>query len=177
MTGLGIKLTSLIVSYSDNNLWLALLFTAFACLILGMEVPTTAAYIICVSVAGPALVDMGLDILLVHLFIFWFALLSTITPPVCGTVFIASGMVNENWIKVSITSMTLGLGLYFIPLGMIANQDIINLQNNPLNAIISLFKIAIGLLIFSFAIIQLRNIFLKVCLFIIGLTIIFFKVL
>ena len=63
-----------------------------------------------------------------HLFVFWFALLSTITPPVCGTVFIASGMVNENWVKVSITSMTLGLGLYFIPLGMIANQDLINLQ-------------------------------------------------
>jgi len=119
MTGLGIKLTSLIISFSDNNLWLALLFTAIACLILGMEVPTTAAYIICVSVAGPALIDMGLDVLLVHLFVFWFALLSTITPPVCGTVFIASGMVNENWIKVSITSMTLGIGLYFIPLGMI----------------------------------------------------------
>ena len=46
--------------------------------------------------------------------------------------FIASGMVDENWIKVSITSMTLGIGLYFIPLGMIANQDLIDLQNNPL---------------------------------------------
>ena len=85
MTGLGIKLTSLIMSFSNNNVWLALLFTALACLILGMEVPTTAAYIICVTVAGPALIDMGLDILLVHLFVFWFALLSTITPPVCGT--------------------------------------------------------------------------------------------
>ena len=112
MTGLGIKLTSLIMSFSNNNVWLALLFTALACLILGMEVPTTAAYIICVTVAGPALIDMGLDILLVHLFVFWFALLSTITPPVCGTVFIAAGMVNENWVKVSITSMILGLGLY-----------------------------------------------------------------
>ena len=68
------------MSFSNNNVWLALLFTALACLILGMEVPTTAAYIICVTVAGPALIDMGLDILLVHLFVFWFALLSTITP-------------------------------------------------------------------------------------------------
>ena len=173
MTGLGIKLTSLIVSYSDNNLWLALLFTALACLILGMEVPTTAAYIICVSVAGPALVDMGLNVLLVHLFIFWFALLSTITPPVCGTVFIASGMVNENWIKVSVTSMTLGLGLYFIPLGMIANQDLINLQNNPFSAVLSLLKIALGLLIFSFSIIQVKNFLIKFVLFTIGFIIIF----
>ncbi|MFP3441294.1 TRAP transporter large permease subunit, partial [Pantoea sp. SIMBA_133] len=67
--------------------------TALACLILGMEVPTTAAYVICVSVAGPALISLGLEPLLAHLFVFWYALLSTITPPVCGGVFIAAGMV------------------------------------------------------------------------------------
>ena len=173
MTGLGIKLTSLIISFSDNNLWLALLFTALACLILGMEVPTTAAYIICVSVAGPALIDMGLDVLLVHLFVFWFALLSTITPPVCGTVFIASGMVDENWIKVSITSMTLGIGLYFIPLGMIANQDLIKLETDPISAIFDIIKIGLGLLLFSISIIQVKNLFFKILVFIFGLFILF----
>ncbi len=174
MTGLGIKLTSLIISFSDNNLWLALLFTAIACLILGMEVPTTAAYIICVSVAGPALIDMGLDVLLVHLFVFWFALLSTITPPVCGTVFIASGMVNENWIKVSITSMTLGIGLYFIPLGMIANQDLIKLEVKPFSAFIDMAKIGLSLLFFSISIIQIKNKIYKVFVFLLGLLILFF---
>ena len=173
MTGLGIKLTSLIISFSDNNLWLALLFTALACLILGMEVPTTAAYIICVSVAGPALIDMGLDILLVHLFVFWFALLSTITPPVCGTVFIASGMVDENWIKVSITSMTLGIGLYFIPLGMIANQDLIKLETEPMSAIFDIIKIGLGLLLFSISIIQVKSLLFKIFVFIFGLFILF----
>ena len=173
MTGLGIKLTSLIISFSDNNVWLALLFTALACLILGMEVPTTAAYIICVSVAGPALIDMGLDVLLVHLFVFWFALLSTITPPVCGTVFIASGMVDENWIKVSITSMTLGIGLYFIPLGMIANQDLIKLETEPMSAIFDIIKIGLGLLLFSISIIQVKNLFFKILVFIFGLFILF----
>ena len=54
-TGLGVKITSVILSGSGGALWPALLLTAFACLILGMEVPTTAAYVICVSVAGPAL--------------------------------------------------------------------------------------------------------------------------
>ncbi len=173
MTGLGIKLTSLIISFSDNNVWLALLFTALACLILGMEVPTTAAYIICVSVAGPALIDMGLDVLLVHLFVFWFALLSTITPPVCGTVFIASGMVDENWIKVSITSMTLGIGLYFIPLGMIANQDLIKLETEPMRAIFDIIKIGLGLLLFSISIIQVKNLIFKILVFIFGLFILF----
>ncbi len=173
MTGLGIKLTSLIISFSNNNLWLALFFTAIACLILGMEVPTTAAYIICVSVAGPALIDMGLDILLVHLFIFWYALLSTITPPVCGTVFIASGMVNENWIKVSLTSMSLGIGLYFIPLGMVANQEILKLQSNTFVAFFSFLKIALSLLVISFSIIEIKRNIIKSLFFIFGLFILF----
>ena len=174
MTGLGIKLTSLIMSFSNNNVWLALLFTALACLILGMEVPTTAAYIICVTVAGPALIDMGLDILLVHLFVFWFALLSTITPPVCGTVFIAAGMVNENWVKVSITSMILGLGLYFIPLGMVSNPSLIKLGSTPLEALIAMFKISICLLIFSFSIIKAKNFLLKILGLFIGCLILFY---
>ncbi|MFP3442325.1 TRAP transporter large permease subunit, partial [Pantoea sp. SIMBA_133] len=79
----------------------ALLLTAVACLVLGMEVPTTAAYVICVSVAGPALTELGLPLLTAHLFVFWFALLSTITPPVCGAVFIAACMADENWLKVA----------------------------------------------------------------------------
>ena len=174
MTGLGIKLTSLIMSFSNNNVWLALLFTALACLILGMEVPTTAAYIICVTVAGPALIDMGLDILLVHLFIFWFALLSTITPPVCGTVFIAAGMVNENWVKVSVTSMILGLGLYFIPLGMVSNPSLIKLGSTPIEALISMFKISICLLMFSFSIIKVKNYILKILGIFIGCLILFY---
>lgn len=161
ITGLGIKLTSLIVSVSDNNIWLALILTGVACLILGMEVPTTAAYVICVSVAGPALVDMGLGLLQVHLFVFWFALLSTITPPVCGTVFIAAGMVSENWIKVSLTSMSLGIGLYFIPLAMIANKSLIDLNTTFFLAILAFIKVALGLVMLSFSIISKKSLFLR----------------
>src|SRR5690606_9113289 len=108
VTGLGVKITSLILSASGGMLWPALLLTAAACLILGMEVPTTAAYVICVSVAGPALMRLGLEPLQAHLFVFWFALLSTITPPVCGAVFIAAGMVEESWLKVAGVAMALG---------------------------------------------------------------------
>ena len=168
ITGLGVKLTSLIISISDNNIWPALILTGIACLILGMEVPTTAAYVICVSVAGPALVDMGLELLQVHLFVFWFALLSTITPPVCGTVFIAAGMVNENWLKVSITSMSLGIGLYFIPLAMIANKSILDLNTTFFLSLLAFFKIAIGLIMLSFSIIANYSRFLKIGAFLIG---------
>ena len=153
ITGLGVKITSLILSGSGGMLWPSLLLTALACLILGMEVPTTAAYVICVSVAGPALIKLGLDPLQAHLFVFWFALLSTITPPVCGAVFIAAGMVNENWLRVAFNAMALGVGLYLIPLGMISNPMLIALPSDPVSSLISALKVGIGLTALSYAII------------------------
>ncbi|EDQ31912.2 TRAP transporter, 4TM/12TM fusion protein [Hoeflea phototrophica DFL-43] len=153
ITGLGVKITSLILSASGGLLWPSLLLTALACLVLGMEVPTTAAYVICVSVAGPALIQLGLEPLQAHLFVFWFALLSTITPPVCGAVFIAAGMIGENWLKVALTAMSLGVGLYFIPLTMVANPSIIALATDPMAAVIALVQIGFGLGLISYALI------------------------
>lgn len=152
-TGLGVKITSVILEGSGGALWASLLLTALACLILGMEVPTTAAYVICVSVAGPALMKLGLEPLQAHLFVFWFALLSTITPPVCGAVFIAAGMINENWIKVAMTAMALGVGLYLIPLGMITWPALIRLPSDPAGALLAFAVLAVGLTALSFAMI------------------------
>lgn len=157
ITGLGVKITSLILDGSGGLLWPSLLLTALACLLLGMEVPTTAAYVICVSVAGPALTQLGLEPLQAHLFVFWFALLSTITPPVCGAVFIAAGMIGENWLKVALTAMALGVGLYLIPLGMIANPDMIRLAESPAQAIIAMLRVAIGLALVSYGLISARK--------------------
>ena len=154
VTGLGVKLTSLILSASGGLLWPSLLLTALACLVLGMEVPTTAAYVICVSVAGPALIELGLAPLQAHLFVFWYALLSTITPPVCGAVFIASGMIGENWLKVALTAMTLGVGLYLVPLGMIAAPDLIELADTPWRAAGAALKVGAGLGVISWALVR-----------------------
>ena len=157
ITGLGVKITSLILSGAGGLLWPALLLTALACLVLGMEVPTTAAYVICVSVAGPALIQLGLEPLQAHLFVFWYALLSTITPPVCGAVFIASGMVRENWLRVAITAMALGIGLYVIPMGMIANPDLIRLSDNPVAAAVAFLRVGLGLGLISYGLIAMRR--------------------
>ncbi|WNL38667.1 TRAP transporter fused permease subunit [Halomonas sp. PAMB 3232] len=173
MTGLGVKITSGILSLSGDMLWPALLLTALACLVLGMEVPTTAAYVICVSVAGPALTSLGLSPLLAHLFVFWFALLSTITPPVCGGVFIAAGMVGENWLKVAVKAMALGIGLYIIPLAMVANPHIIELAFTPGAALISALKVAIGLGMISFGVIARRALWWRLVLVLGGLAAIF----
>jgi TRAP transporter 4TM/12TM fusion protein len=172
ITGLGVKITSLILSGSGGQLWPALLLTALACLILGMEVPTTAAYIISVSVAGPVLIQLGLEPLQAHLFVFWFALLSTITPPVCGAVFIAAGMIGENWLKVALTAMALGVGLYVIPLGMIANPDVLRVAGSPVAAFVAFARMALGLGVLSYGLIALDNPFAKLAVGALGLAIV-----
>jgi len=172
ITGLGVKITSLILSGSGGLLWPSLLLTALACLVLGMEVPTTAAYVICVSVAGPALIQQGLEPLQAHLFVFWFALLSTITPPVCGAVFIAAGMIGENWIKVALTAMALGVGLYVIPLGMIANPDILRLVEAPMAALVAFVRMAVGLAVLSYGLIALKPLLAKIGVGFVGLVIV-----
>ncbi|MEQ5801430.1 TRAP transporter fused permease subunit [Halomonas sp. H10-9-1] len=173
MTGLGVKITSGILSLSGEMLWPALLLTALACLVLGMEVPTTAAYVICVSVAGPALTSLGLEPLLAHLFVFWFALLSTITPPVCGGVFIAAGMVGESWLKVAFKAMALGIGLYLIPLAMVANPDVIRLAISPATALFDMLKIGAGLAAISFGVIARRALWLRLLLVVVGAVVVF----
>ena len=154
ITGVGVKITSAILYLSQGELWLALILTAIACLILGMEVPTTAAYIICVSVAGPILQEYGLSALHAHLFIFWFALLSTITPPVCGTVFIAAGMAEAPWFSVAAKSMKLGVGLYIIPFAFIVNSSLIFPQNNFALSLLAFLKISVGLFLISKALVN-----------------------
>ncbi len=174
MTGLGVKITSIILSFSNGNLWIALFLTALACLILGMEVPTTAAYVICISVAGPALQELGLPDVYAHLFVFWFALLSTITPPVCGTVFIAAGMAETPWIPVAFDAMRLGLGLYLIPLAFVANPALLQTIDHPFMAVSALVKISFGLWLVSQGIIGGKfSKWLQLPLAVLGLFIIF----
>ncbi|MBL95907.1 MAG: TRAP transporter permease DctM/Q [Magnetovibrio sp.] len=172
-TGLGVKITSLILSVSDDTVWPALFLTACACLILGMEVPTTAAYVICVSVAGPALQSLGLAPLQAHLFVFWFALLSTITPPVCGAVFIAASMVEENWLKIAGNAMLLGIGLYLMPMAMIVNPELIRLETAPIPALVVAIKISFGLCAISFGAIASKPLAIRLLLLVGGLTILF----
>jgi len=174
MTGLGIKVTSAIIGFSGGNLYVALCLTAIACLILGMEVPTTAAYAICISVAGPALEQLGLPALYAHLFVFWYALLSTVTPPVCGTGFIAAGMCGAPWLSVANRAMRLGVGLYIVPMALVANPALIQLIANPMMAMLASLKIGAGLWLVSFAVTgQSKTYWQPMSAFIAGMLIIF----
>jgi TRAP transporter 4TM/12TM fusion protein len=153
MTGLGVKITSMIVSLSGGQLWAALMLTAIACIVLGMELPTTAAYVICISVAGPALQTLGLPPLQAHLFVFWYALLCTITPPVCGNVFIAASIAETPWLPVAWRAMRIGAGLFVVPLAFVANPSLLRLLSAPEAAMLATLKVGVGVWLLAYAVI------------------------
>ncbi len=155
LTGLGVKVTGAILDLSGGLLPAALLLTALACLVLGMEVPTTAAYVVAVAVAGPALQQLGLAPLTAHMFVFWYALLSTITPPVCGTVFIASGMVGAPWLQTARHALLLGAGLYLVPLGFVVSPALLAPLSDPWGALVAFARMALALVLLGRAAAQL----------------------
>lgn len=114
-TGVGVKVSSLILSLSGENLVFVLILTAVLAILLGMDVPTTASYILAAAVAAPIVIKLGVAPLNAHLFIFYFAILSAITPPVCASVFAAASIAKVNFWKVGGHAVVLAIGLYLIP--------------------------------------------------------------
>ncbi len=115
MTGVGVKFTNSILGVTGENLFLALVLTGATSILLGMEVPTTAAYIVAVVVGGPVLAQLGVPLLAAHLFIFYLAILSAITPPICGAIFIAAGMAEANWVTTARLGLKLAFAAFLLP--------------------------------------------------------------
>ena len=105
MTGAGIKFTSFVFAIANGRLLLALLLTMLASLILGMGLPTSASYIICAAVAAPALIRMGLEPLQAHMFVFYFACISAITPPVAMTAYAGASISGAKAMEVGFTAL------------------------------------------------------------------------
>ncbi|MBM3644924.1 MAG: TRAP transporter permease [Alphaproteobacteria bacterium] len=115
LTGVGIEFTGLVVRLSQDSLLIALILTALAGIVLGMGLPTTPAYIIQVALLVPALVKLGVALEAAHLFIFYFAILSAITPPVAIAVFAASGLAGGGLWSTGLDSVKLGATGYIVP--------------------------------------------------------------
>ena len=115
LTGFGVKISQLIIELAGTSMVLALVATMLTALILGMGMTTTAAYVIAAAVLVPAMQGIGMPLLASHLFIFYFAIKSGLTPPVCITVFTASAIAGSPWLKTAWDSMKLGIGGYIIP--------------------------------------------------------------
>jgi len=125
MTGIGFKLFSLIMGLSGGSLILALIFIMIASTIMGMGVPTTASYIIVAVTAAPALTDMGVAPLAAHLFVFYYAILSAITPPVALAAFAAGGIAGENPTKIGWTAVGLTISAYLVPFAFVYNPALL----------------------------------------------------
>jgi TRAP transporter 4TM/12TM fusion protein len=115
LTGMGLKFSSFIVSISGNNLLVALILTMASSLVLGMGLPTAAAYILVATLTAPALVSMGVDLMAAHMFVFYSAMLSSITPPVALAAFAAAAICREPPMRVAMISVKFGFVAFLLP--------------------------------------------------------------
>ena len=116
LTGLGMRFNSIILLISQGSLLLTLILTMFTSLLLGMGLPTVAAYIIQVSLTVPVLTqNFGVNPIAAHFFIFYFAIISAITPPVALAAYAAAGISGADPLKTAVTSCRLGLAAFIVP--------------------------------------------------------------
>jgi len=115
VSGIGLKFTTVIVTVAGGTLWIALILTMIASLILGMGLTTTAVYITLAALVIPAVVKMGVEPIAAHLFAFYFGLVSAITPPVALAAFAAAGIAGSNPMQTGFHSFRLGIAKYILP--------------------------------------------------------------
>jgi TRAP transporter 4TM/12TM fusion protein len=115
ITGLGITFTEVVVGLSQSSLLLALVLTAMAGIVLGMGMPTTPAYIVMVSLLVPALIKLGAVTPAAHMFAFYFAVLSAITPPVALAVFAAAGLAKADMWQSGWEAVRIAAPTYIVP--------------------------------------------------------------
>ena len=123
-TGLGLSFSHMLTLLAGHNLFLLAIITAIASIILGMGMPTTAAYVMLAILAAPAMVNLGVEKMTAHLFVFYFGTLSMLTPPVCLAVFAAGTIAEENSMKVAWQSMKLAVAAYIVPFVFLFNQGV-----------------------------------------------------
>ncbi|MDP0926600.1 TRAP transporter fused permease subunit [Paracoccus onubensis] len=125
LTGLGGRFSALLLGVAGQSELLALIFAMIIALILGMGMPTTAAYAIAASVVAPALQRMGLPVLPVHLFIFYYAVISTITPPIALSAFAGAALAGADPWRTAFKSVRYGIAAFIVPFLFIHNQGVL----------------------------------------------------
>ncbi len=115
VTGIGVKFTNIIMVIGKRQKTGR--DTCHDCYhdFLGMGMPTVAAYVLAASVIAPALVRVGVAPIAAHFFVFYYAIFAGLTPPVCGTIFIASAIAKSNWLKTAWISMRISVGAFIVP--------------------------------------------------------------
>ena len=115
VTGVGGRFATMLLDIAGASTMLAMVFAMVVAIVLGMGVPTTAAYAIAAAVVAPGLIRMGIQPLVAHMFIFYFAILSAITPPVALASFAAASMARADMWRTSVIALKLGLATFIVP--------------------------------------------------------------
>lgn len=131
LTGIGLRVSELIVTLSFGQLPLALLLTALASIVLGMGLPTTAAYVVLAALGAPALAQFGVPPLAAHLFIFYFGCISNVTPPVALAAFAAAGIAGAPPIRTGAAAMLLAAAGFVVPFMFVYGPPLL-LEGSPL---------------------------------------------
>jgi TRAP-type uncharacterized transport system fused permease subunit len=103
----------------DLQLFISLVFIAIACILMGAGIPTTALYIMLVSVAQPALAQLGVPPIASHMFVLYYGVVSEITPPVCTSAYAAAAIANSNPFRTGLSAFSLGLGKVVAPMAFV----------------------------------------------------------
>ena len=142
-SGLALRLTSVLVFLSGGIFWITLLLAMLACVILGMGMPTAGAYVIVATLGAPALADMGVDPMSAHMFIFYFAALSSVTPPVALAAYAAAGLAGSDPWKTGLIAFQISIAGFIIPFVIVYEPSLL-LTGNVLPAFMAFFSVAVA---------------------------------
>jgi TRAP-type uncharacterized transport system fused permease subunit len=128
VTGFAQKLSFAMLDIAQGNLWLLLVMAALACLAFGLGLPTSASYILVALLGAPALVSLGVPLLAAHFFVFFFANISAITPPVAVACLVAAKIADARFFRTCFIAVRLGLPGFILPFLFVAHPEILGLD-------------------------------------------------
>lgn len=144
LTGIGLQLANMIIKAAGGSMFFTMLFTMLACVVLGMGMPTSAAYIVAATVATGAMTSLGVAKAAAHLFVLYYAALSAITPPVALASYAGAGIAGASPNKVGWTAVRIGLLAFVIPFIFVYSPELMMLEGNVLQIIWAFISACIG---------------------------------
>ena len=151
-TGIGLAFTSFIVGAAKNSLFLALGFVMLSCIVLGMGLPTSAAYVMASTLAIPALLKLDLNLMACHLFILYSAIFSELTPPVAICAYVGAQIAKADPTKTGIEAFKLGIGALVLPYAFVTNPSLI-LEGSWMQTTISVILAVAGFSLITWGIV------------------------
>jgi TRAP transporter 4TM/12TM fusion protein len=145
LTGLGLKMSYLLVQIAHGSLPALLLLAMLASILLGMGITTTAAYLLVAIIIAPVLIQMGVSELAAHMFVFYYAVISTITPPVALAAYAAAGIAETDPFKTALVGFRVGIAKFVVPFYIIYTPEIMLLSGKPLRIIFVLVMSFVGI--------------------------------